>query len=138
MNALVTIVAGLAGGLAVGGSVVAFFTVLGVVNRIIELSKTKRYVRIYEVFIVLGSLGSSFVYFFDLRMVLFNYLAIPIGIIMGIFVGFIAAALTETLDILSTAVDTLSIPRWLYVIVFAIILGKALGSAIYFLIPGFF
>lgn len=138
MRQALTIMIGLSGGLAVGGSIAAFFTVLGVIKRAIECTRTKVMVRGYEVLIVLGSFGSALVYFFDITLNASQMLVLPIGLFMGIFIGFIAGALTETLDILSTVGDKMGILKSIYVLVFAILLGKTLGSLVYYLFPGFF
>lgn len=132
------IISGFAGGLAVGASIVAFLTVLGIVVRVIEWTGAKEHIRWYQISIVLGSLVSCLIYFFDINLIAFKLLAVPIGLLMGIFVGMIAAALTETLDIISTAVNKLGIVKWLYVIVFVVILGKVAGSILFFILPGFF
>jgi hypothetical protein len=60
------------------------------------------------------------------------------GLGRWIFVGMIAAALTETLDIISVAANKLKIVRWIYLIVVVILLGKIIGSLLYFIVPGFF
>ena len=57
---------------------------------------------------------------------------------MGVFVGTIVAALTETLDIISVAAKKLNATRWVYLIVIVVLLGKVFGSLLFFLIPGFF
>lgn len=48
---------GLAGGLAVGSGFVAFLTVLGIIPRLTQLSKTVKMIRYYEWAVVLGALS---------------------------------------------------------------------------------
>ena len=51
---------GLAGGLAVGSGFVAFLTVLGIIPRLTQLSKTMKMIRYYEWAVVIGAIiGSS-------------------------------------------------------------------------------
>lgn len=138
MLAVATVFIGLAGGLAVGASIVAFFTVLGVVTRVIEWTNSKDYLKYYQISIIVGALLSCLIYFFDLTLVSIKLFAVPLWLFMGIYVGMIAAALTETLDIISIFATKLGIIKWIYLIIFAIILGKVIGSAIFFLIPDFF
>jgi len=138
MTAVIIIVIGLAGGLAVGASVTAFFTVLGVTARIIEISRKKEYMLLYECSIVAGALFSCIIYFFDISLKVLEILEIPLGLLMGIFIGMLAAALTETLDIISVAAKKLGIVRWILLIVAVIIIGKVIGSLLFFLIPGIF
>ena len=137
IKVILTILVGLAGGLAIGASVTAFFIVLGVTARIIKWSKREEYLIFYQISLILGALLSCLVYFFDFTVKYFNFLTIPIGLLIGIFVGTIISALTETLDIISVAANKLSISKWIYLIVVIILLGKVIGSLVHFLIPGF-
>lgn len=138
MTFILTILIGFAGGLAIGASVTAFFIVLGVTARIIEWSKKKEYLLFFQISMVLGALLSCLVYFFDFTLKHLDFLTIPLGFLLGIFVGTIIAALTETLDIISVAVNKLGLAKWMYIIVMVILLGKVAGSLLFFLIPGFF
>lgn len=136
-TAILTILIGLAGGLAVGASVTAFFTVLGVTSHIVKWSKSESLILVYEICFVLGALFSCLVYFYDFTLKYFKFLTIPLGFILGIFVGMIAAALTETLDIISIAANKLKISNWIYLIVVVVLLGKVVGSLVFFLVPEF-
>ncbi|HHY82345.1 MAG TPA: stage V sporulation protein AB [Clostridiales bacterium] len=138
IKAVITIVTGVSGGLAVGASVTAFFTVIGVTVKIIEWSRKKEYTLLYQCSIVLGALVSCFIYFSGLTLKHLQIIIIPLGFMMGIFVGMLAAALTETLDIITVAAKKLNIVRWIYLIVVVTLLGKVVGSLLFFLIPGFF
>lgn len=50
---------GLAGGLAVGSGFVAFLTVLGIIPRLTQLSKTMKMIRYYEWAVVLGAISGA-------------------------------------------------------------------------------
>ena len=134
---ILTILIGLSGGLAVGASVTAFFTVLGVTAHIVKWSKSKDFILAYEICFVLGALLSCWVYFSDITIKYFKFLTIPLGFVLGIFIGMIAAALTETLDIISIAANKLKISNWIYLIVIVVLLGKVVGSLVFFLVPEF-
>jgi stage V sporulation protein AB len=138
IKAILTILVGLAGGLAIGASITAFFVVLGVTARIIKWSKREEYLVFYQISLVLGALLSCLVYFFDFTIKYLDFFTVPLGLLMGIFVGTIISALTETLDIISVAANKLSITKLVYLIVVVILLGKIIGSLVFFLIPGFF
>lgn len=47
-NIVFTIIVGFASGLAVGGGFVAFLTVLGIIPRLMQLTKTMKYIQFYE------------------------------------------------------------------------------------------
>ena len=55
---VITILAGLAGGLAIGASITAFFVVLGVTAQIVKWSKKNEYLIFYQISMVLGALLS--------------------------------------------------------------------------------
>ncbi|MDD4681050.1 MAG: stage V sporulation protein AB [Clostridia bacterium] len=137
MTVILTVLIGFSGGLAVGASVTAFFTVLGVTAFITKWSKSKEFVLVYEICFVLGALFSCLIYFSDFTMKHFEFLTIAIGFLMGIFIGLIVAALTETLDIISIAANKLKIANWIYLIIIVVLAGKVFGSLVSFLIPGF-
>jgi stage V sporulation protein AB len=56
INGLVTIFIGLSGGLAVGSGFVAFLTVLGIIPRLTQLTKTVDLILAYELAIVAGAI----------------------------------------------------------------------------------
>ncbi len=134
---ILTLLVGFAGGLAVGASVTAFFTVLGVTGHIVKWSKSKDFILVYEICFMLGALFSCWIYFSDITIKYLEFLTIPLGFLFGIFIGMIAAALTETLDIISIAANKLKIANWIYLIVIVVLLGKVVGSLVFFLVPEF-
>ena len=143
ITTILTVFIGIAGGIAVGASVTALFTTLGVPARIIQWSEKPEYLLFYQISLLLGALVSCLVYFFDFSLAIpgklsFKMLSAPVGLLLGTFVGMIAAALTETLDIISTVAGKLKMLKWIYLIVAVIILGKMAGSLLFFIIPGFF
>jgi stage V sporulation protein AB len=143
IKAIITVLVSAAGGLAVGTSVSAFFTVLGVPVKIIQWSRKTEYMLLYHICMVLGAVVSCLIYFLDfnvtsLKLPPMKILAVPVGLIIGMFLGMLAAALTETLDIISGAAKQLKILKWIYLIVVVVILGKMAGSLLFFLIPGFY
>ncbi|WP_209122492.1 stage V sporulation protein AB [Alkalihalobacillus sp. BA299] len=128
IEAVLTILIGLAGGLAVGSGFVAFLTVLGIVPRLTQLSKTGKYIHIYEWAVVLGALAGSIISLNDIALYLSAYFLIPIGLAEGIFIGLLAAALTEVLNVLPILAKRLGIAEKIIVLLMAIVLGKVCGS----------
>ncbi|WP_216830450.1 stage V sporulation protein AB [Alkalihalobacterium elongatum] len=128
IEAVLAILIGLAGGLAVGSGFVAFLTVLGVVPRLTQLSKTAKYIHIYEWAVVLGAVAGSVVSLNDIVLYLSALLLIPIGLAEGIFIGLLAAALTEVLNVLPILAKRLGIAEKIIILLMAIVLGKVFGS----------
>lgn len=139
MKYLFCIITGFAGGLVVGTGVVAFFTILGIVTRSIEISNSSKCVKWYEFTILLGAIISALFYFFDIELNWTKYVFPPvIGLFMGIFVGMVASALAEMLDVMPVMADRMSMRKFLYIGIFAIIFGKTLGSIIYWTVSGLY
>jgi len=138
MNKLFLIALGLSGGAIVGTGISAFITILGVVVRVIDLSETQRCGYVYKISILLGSLVSTCIYMFELGIKVSPIWLLIIGLFMGVFVGMVASALAETLDVLPFSSTYIGINRWVYLWIIALIFGKIIGSIIYWTVPGFY
>lgn len=125
---IIVIFIGLAGGLAVGAGFVAFLTVLGVIPRLTQLTKTMKMIHWYEWAVVLGVLTGTFVSF---REPLFHFSPlslIPMGLFEGVFIGMLAAALTEVLNVFPILAKRVGIDDKIKILMMAIVLGKVFGS----------
>ncbi|WP_442600380.1 stage V sporulation protein AB [Neobacillus sp. D3-1R] len=125
---LIVLFIGLAGGLAVGTGFVAFLTVLGVIPRLTQLSKTMKMIHWYEWSVVLGALAGTIVSLEDVILHLTKFILIPIGLAVGIFIGMIAAALTEVLNVLPILAKRVGVDGKITNLIMAIVLGKIFGS----------
>lgn len=137
MRYAICMLLGLSGGLVVGGGLVAFFTILGVVSNILKFTRLESYPKIGEFSVLIGALTASVLYFLNIKLYLKVYFLMFIGLLAGIFIGIVASALAETLDIMPIMADRLGIVRWMYVGVFSIMIGKVLFSIIYWITFGF-
>lgn len=125
---------GFGGGIAVGSGVVAFLTVLGIIPRLMQLSKTYCFIRAYEWSVVLGAVIGGWL---NLRNASFHcspMLLIAIGLFSGVFIGMLAAALTEVLNVLPILAKRIGFGEKLLVIIMAIVLGKVLGSLFHWIV----
>jgi stage V sporulation protein AB len=125
---------GMAGGIAVGSGFVAFLTVLGIIPRLMQITKTYKYVRGYESGIVSGAVLAGWV---SLRDVAFNtsiFWLIPIGLACGVFIGMLAAALTEVLNVLPILAKRIGFGPQIMMLLMAIVLGKIFGSLFHWLL----
>lgn len=128
VNYLIVMVIGLGGGLAVGSGLVAFLTVLGIVPRLTQLTKTKNYIKHYEWGVVAGAITGSW---FSLSEPLFDlpkFSLIIIGLFSGAFVGMLAAALTEVLNVFPILAKRVGVVEKIIYLFMAIVLGKIFGS----------
>jgi stage V sporulation protein AB len=128
ISIMIVMFIGLAGGLAVGTGYVAFLTVLGVIPRLTQLSKTMKMIHWYEWAVVLGALTGVLVSLEDVILFLKSYFLIPIGLAAGIFYGLVAAALTEVLNVLPILAKRVGVDGKITILLMALVLGKILGS----------
>ncbi|OIJ10721.1 stage V sporulation protein AB [Anaerobacillus alkalilacustris] len=128
LNYFIVVIIGLSGGLAVGSGLVAFLTVLGIVPRLTQLTKTKNYIKFYEWGVVTGAVTGSW---FSLREPHFqfpSFLLIIIGGFAGAFVGMLAAALTEVLNVFPILAKRVGVEGKIIYLLVAIVFGKVIGS----------
>ncbi|MCP3025797.1 stage V sporulation protein AB [Halobacillus sp. A5] len=119
---------GLASGIAVGTGFVAFITVLGIVPRLMQLSHTESKIIYYEAAIILGVFAGIYLSFGNHTM------SVPViglvlwGVLHGMFVGMLAAALTEVLNVFPLLFKRIGIESYLFTLLMALSLGKIAGS----------
>ncbi len=116
-------------GSAVSAGFVAFITMLGIFDKLAEQMKSGKGVHRIEALIIAGVTIGNAAYLFGLR--------IPIGLagfsifnlFGGIFIGCLAGALAETLQVMPILSRRLGVRTWLPYVIAAAAIGKALGCA---------
>ncbi len=119
---------GLAGGLAVGSGFVAFLTVLGIIPRLTQLTKTMKMIVWYQWAVVLGALIGGFASLRDPSLYLSPFILIPLGAAGGVFVGMMAAALTEVLNVFPILAKRIGLEEKIVILMMAFVFGKIFGS----------
>lgn len=119
---------GLAWGVAVGSGLVAFLAVLGVIPRLAQITRSTMNVRMYEAAVIVGAVFWTVVDLFDIRFAFSPVGTALIGLLAGVFVGMLAAALTEVLNVLPIMAKRLHIDDYVIWLVMAMVIGKVLGS----------
>lgn len=131
IEGLLVIFIAFANGLIVGAGFVAFLIVLGIIPRLMQLTKTGRFVRGYEWGVISGAIIGCW---FGLRetelgLPLPGLWLIPLGLASGIFIGMLAAALTEVLNVLPILAKRIGIREHkIIILLMALVLGKIFGS----------
>ena len=128
INQILEAFIGLAAGLAVGAGFVAFLTVLGIIPRLVQLSKSDTATQLYELAVVIGVLSGTFLSFDDLTISLPKIVLAVWGAFHGIFIGMLAAALTEVLNVFPILTRRIGLEQSLLWFLMAIVLGKIAGS----------
>jgi len=119
---------GLAGGLAVGAGFVAFLVVLGVIPRLTQLTKTMKMIQLYEWAVVIGAVGGTVGSLRDPILDTSAFITVPIGLAAGIFIGLLAAGLTEALNVFPILAKRVRIEDRIVILIMAIVIGKIIGS----------
>lgn len=119
---------GLAGGFATGAGFVAFLTVLGVIPRLTQLTKTLKMVRHYEGAVISGVVAGTWFGLQGITFSLPSILLIPIGLMDGVFNGMLAAALTEVLNVFPILSKRIGMQNKIIYLLMALVLGKIVGS----------
>ncbi|MCA1058262.1 stage V sporulation protein AB [Rossellomorea aquimaris] len=133
INVLITVFIGFAGGLAVGSGFVAFLTVLGIIPRLTQLTKTMKMIHYYEMAVITGALFGGFISLNDYTFHLSPLVLIPIGLTSGVFIGLLAAALTEVLNVFPILAKRIGIDGQIVILIMAIVFGKIFGSLFHWL-----
>lgn len=122
---------GLAGGLAVGSGLVSLLIVLDLIPRLAQVASAYRKSFWFETAVLSGALYWSVADMMDWRVSLpipAFLLLIPVGLLSGIFVGMLAAALTEVMNVLPILARRLHLHDHMVSLVMAMVLGKIIGS----------
>lgn len=125
---------GLANGIIVGSGIVALVTMLDIIPRLAQLSKTNNYIYLYENTIVCGATITTISSILDFSYELGSFAIVIIGLSMGVFIGLLASALAEVLNVIPVLVRRFQIEDYLIYVVYSLIFGKMIGSFVQFLI----
>ncbi|WP_163537698.1 stage V sporulation protein AB [Gracilibacillus sp. YIM 98692] len=119
---------GFGSGLIVGSGFVAFLAVLGIIPRLVQLSKSVQSLKYYQASVIFGAVLGTYLSFtsgtIEVPMIILAFW----GLLQGIFVGMLAAALTEVLNVFPILMKRLGIDKELLWLLMAIVIGKILGS----------
>jgi stage V sporulation protein AB len=125
---LFTVFIGFSGGLSVGAGYVAFLTVLGIIPRITQLTKTMKMIQMYEWGVVLGAVVGTLLMLQDIHLHLSPLVLIVFGLAGGIFVGMMTAALTEVLNVWPILAKRIGVEDKIIFLLMALVFGKIVGS----------
>lgn len=138
MKDLFLILFSVSSGLMVSAGVFAFIAAIGIVPRMAWRTKTRSYVRFYEDMIVLGGIFGTTAMFVEYRLPSWGWLILSVFLFEGLFVGVLAMALTEVLNVMPILMRRTRLTKGLQWLILAFALGKIIGSLIYFTIDGFY
>jgi len=138
LKIILTAAIGVGTGLVVSGAVFAFITIVGVVPRLAQKTKTEQHIRIYESAIILGGIFGTLTGVVQFTLPIGVVGVVVLSLANGIFFGALAMSLAEVLNVIPILTRRGRLQHGMFFFVLAIALGKFIGALIYFLIPGFY
>ncbi|MFD2116016.1 stage V sporulation protein AB [Paenibacillus yanchengensis] len=126
---LLIVLIGFSGGIAVGSGLVALLIVFDLIPRLAQLARAFHMSAWFESAIISGTLFWTIADFIDFKIGLPSQLLQSfVGILAGIFVGMLAAALTEVMNVIPIYAKRLKLSDYMIALVMAMVLGKIIGS----------
>jgi stage V sporulation protein AB len=122
---------GLSGGLAVGGGLIALLVILDLIPRLAQVSRGYRMAAWFETAVIFGTVYWMLADFGDWRSPqtgAARMIAAVAGLFCGLFVGMLAAALTEVINVLPIMARRLRLEAEMPALIWALVLGKMAGS----------
>ncbi len=119
---------GLAGGVAIGSGVIALFIVLDMIPRLAQVTNSYDKVHWYEGAMIAGAVIGTVADFWDWKVAGPWLITGIVGLFNGVFVGMLAADLTEVLNVLPILAKRLHMQRYLFGFLLAMVFGKMAGS----------
>ncbi len=123
-------VLGFSEGIVVGSGIVALLTLLDIIPRLCQITNTYQYLGKYEYMLISGTFIGSL---FSLRNVSFDFgiiCVILLGGFYGIFIGMLASALAEAVDVIPVMQRRLNIQGKIKYIIIVLLIGKTVGSIV--------
>ena len=121
-------VGGIFFGVAVAAGLFAFITTVGVVTRLAAGTKTARYLMLYETLAIVGMTLANGFDFFGWRLPLGVIFRGTCGVFTGVFVGCLAAALAEVVNVFPVMTRRIKLKVGMPYLVVAFALGKGIGA----------
>lgn len=129
---LLLIIIGLSSGFAIAGGIFALITKIGVIPQMADVTHTAQYVTTYEMAVLGGGVTGTCLTVFPISLSLPVWVIGIFGISSGIFVGCLATALSEALNVTAIFTRRLRLHTGIACIVLSMAIGKVLGSLVYF------
>lgn len=131
MKNVLLIVVAFGGGVTVGSAAAAFLALLEVIPRLMQISDTRDYIKLYQGVLTFGFVLFTLIYFSSFHLNFSKYVAIPIGFLYGIFIGIFSSALAEVLNVIPVLSKKLKLRDYLIYVIYTLMAGKVIGSLFY-------
>ena len=131
MKNILLIIIAFGGGLTAGSAAAAFLALLEVIPRLMQISDTRDYIKLYQGTLTFGFVLFTLIYFSNFHLNLNKYTVIPAGFLYGMFIGIFSSALAEVLNVIPVLAKKLKLKNHLTYVIYTLMAGKVLGSIFY-------
>ncbi|WP_099192456.1 stage V sporulation protein AB [Tepidibacter mesophilus] len=121
---------GFSEGIVVGSGIVALLTLLDIIPRLCQITKTYNYIGRYEYMLISGAFAGSLCSLTNIRFNFGIIYVILFGSFYGIFIGMLASALAEAVDVIPVMQRRLNIQGMIKYIIIILLIGKTVGSIV--------
>jgi stage V sporulation protein AB len=126
---LFLICAGAAGGVTIA----SLFVALDIIPRLNLSLRNNSYEYRWQNSVLLGCIISTIVYSFDIRLYFADIFSAIVGMLYGVFIGMLAGALTEVLNIIPIITKKFKLKNNERTVINSLIIGKTIGALFFFL-----
>lgn len=119
---------GVTAGVLIAAGMVAFITAIGVLTRLAIRTNTAKRIMLYEDIVVVGCTAGNIINLFDIRLPFGVIGLIIFGFFSGSFIGCLAVALEEVIQIFPILTHRLKLKTGIPIIVLCLALGKGVGA----------
>lgn len=137
LKQLLLVFLGFSSGAIISAGIFAFITAIGVVPRLAQKTKTEKYTKLYEQMILAGGVFGGLASFYNFYVYIGVILTILLSFCSGVFIGALAASLSETLKVIPIMARRVHVQTGLFFFIMSLAMGKTLGSILYFAVKGF-
>ena len=121
-------------GCAVAGGYLALISMIGIVPRLASTSKTGKYVLHYENALIYGAVTGNLLYCYPIILRIGPVIPAAAGLFSGVFVGCLAGALAEVVNVLPIFARRTNLRKGIPYIIYALGFGKGVGVLAQFFI----
>lgn len=125
---LILCLIGLSGAIAIAGAVFAFITMIGIIPRFASRTNTAKNIMFYEDMVTLGGAFGNILLLYKIEIPIGTIGIIIFGLFSGVFVGCLAMALAEILQVIPVFINRINLKKGLSFLVIAVALGKGIGA----------
>jgi|SRR5690625_2641763 len=119
---------GFSSGIIIGAGFIALLIVLGIIPRLIQVSRSIQLTNMFSLAVIFGVLFGAYLSFTNVSWSYSKWVLIIWGGIHGIFNGMLAAALAEILNVFPLLAKRVGLEKYMILLLMAIVFGKIFGS----------